>query len=57
MAGWPKGEPVNLLDSAAFAAAMAWVYWQALDPLGRLLRLKPKSSISSRRKWSSGRDG
>jgi hypothetical protein len=37
-AGWPASVPINLLLSAALAALMAFVYWQLLDPLGRLLQ-------------------
>jgi hypothetical protein len=37
-AGWPSAVPVNLLLSGMLAALMAFVYWQTLDPLGRLLQ-------------------
>jgi len=37
-AGWPNAIPVNLLLSGALAALMGFVYWQTLDPFGRLLQ-------------------
>jgi len=37
-ARWPSEVPVNLLLSVMLAAAMGFIYWQALDPLGRLLQ-------------------
>jgi len=37
-AGWPSALPVNLLLSGTLAALMAFVYWQTLGPLGRLLQ-------------------
>ncbi|HEV2393024.1 MAG TPA: hypothetical protein VG146_11755 [Verrucomicrobiae bacterium] len=37
-AGWPSAVPVNLLFSLALAALMAFVYWQTLGPLARLLQ-------------------
>ena len=37
-AGWPSAVPVNLLLSGTLAALMAFVYWQTLGPLGRLLQ-------------------
>jgi len=36
-AGWPDQVPVNLLLSMLLAAVAAVIYWQSLDPLGRLL--------------------
>ena len=42
-AGWSNAVPINLLLSATFVALMAFVYWQMLAPLGRLLqRLETK---------------
>ncbi len=38
MAGWPAAVPVNLICSVALAALMAFGYWLALEPLGRLLQ-------------------
>jgi len=38
MAGWPKAVPVNFILSLLLAAVMAFVYWQTLAPLGRLLQ-------------------
>ncbi len=37
-AGWPTLVPVNLLLSGALAALLGFAYWQALEPLGRLLQ-------------------
>jgi hypothetical protein len=37
-AGWPGAVPVNLLLSVMLAVAIGFVYWHALDPLGRLLQ-------------------
>ncbi len=37
-AGWPNAVPVNLLLSGALAALMGFVYWQTLQPLGRVLQ-------------------
>lgn len=42
-ANWPAVVPVNLIASALFCAAAALIYWQTLEPLGRLLqRREPK---------------
>jgi hypothetical protein len=38
IAGWPNAVPVNLLLSIAIATLMGFVYWQTLEPLGRLLQ-------------------
>ncbi|HEV7925945.1 MAG TPA: hypothetical protein VGR14_11345 [Verrucomicrobiae bacterium] len=38
LAGWPAAVPVNLIVSAALLALMALIYWQTLDPMGRLLQ-------------------
>ncbi|MGD1089569.1 MAG: hypothetical protein ABR955_12735 [Verrucomicrobiota bacterium] len=37
-AGWPPAVPVNLLLSVVLAALVAFLYWQTLAPLGRLLQ-------------------
>ena len=37
-AGWSNAVPVNLLLSIALATLMGLVYWQTLEPLGRLLQ-------------------
>ena len=37
-AGWSNAVPVNLLFSIALATLMGFVYWQTLEPLGRLLQ-------------------
>lgn len=37
-AGWSRLVPVSLALSAALAAVMAFVYWQTLEPMGRLLQ-------------------
>jgi hypothetical protein len=40
---WPDFVPVNLITSALVFGLMALVYWQSLEPLGRLLqRREPK---------------
>ncbi|MBI3849950.1 MAG: hypothetical protein HY298_06620 [Verrucomicrobia bacterium] len=46
MAGWPAAVPVNLICSVALAALMAFVYWQALEPLGRLLHRRETKILS-----------
>lgn len=37
-AGWSETVPVNLLLSILLAGLMAFIYWRALTPLGRLLQ-------------------
>ncbi len=37
-AGWPSLVPVNLLLSFALAAIAGFLYWQTLEPFGRLLQ-------------------
>jgi hypothetical protein len=37
LAGWPALVPVNLILSVLLAIVSATVYWQTLEPLGRLL--------------------
>ena len=46
LADWPKAVPVNLLLSAGLAALMAFVYWQTLAPLGRLLQRRETKILS-----------
>jgi hypothetical protein len=38
LAGWPVLVPVNLILSALLATVTAILYWQTLEPLGRLLQ-------------------
>ena len=38
LAGWPALVPVNLILSAGLLALMVLIYWQTLDPMGRLLQ-------------------
>jgi hypothetical protein len=45
-AGWPDAVPVNLLLSLMLAVAAGFVYWQALDPLGRLLQRREMKILS-----------
>ncbi len=37
LAGWPSAVPVNLLLSCVMAGLAGFVYWQTLEPMGRLL--------------------
>jgi ABC-2 type transport system permease protein len=45
-AGWPAAVPVNLILSALLAALLAFVYWQTLGPLGRLLQRRETRILS-----------
>jgi membrane protein implicated in regulation of membrane protease activity len=38
LAGWPVLFPVNLILSVLLATLTAILYWQTLEPLGRLLQ-------------------
>ena len=44
--GGPPAALVNFAVSAVMAAVMAFVYWQVLDPLGRLLRRRETQILS-----------
>jgi hypothetical protein len=45
-AGWPDAVPVNLLLSLLLALAIGFLYWHALDPLGRLLQRRETKILS-----------
>lgn len=46
-AGLPAFIPVNLILSAALCSAMVLIYWQTLEPLGRLLQRRETKILES----------
>ena len=46
-AGWPEAVPVNLLLSLLLAVLMAFIYWRALTPLGRLLQRRETKILNT----------
>ncbi len=46
-ANWPAGVPVNLLLSMLLATLTTWGYWQALNPLGRLLHRRETKILNT----------